>query len=136
MNELIALLLTIFPYMNGDNRQCIAERQVQIASQLEETTRMGVPPALMVSVAFLETHLGCDRHEGGNWGAPISPNERHTAGTHVHAARALLTGFERCGSWDGAVLRFRTGLCRTNASYGVNYLRNVQRLTRRLEGTR
>jgi hypothetical protein len=130
--QVLAAILAIFPFMSGNNRACIQSRQARIVEQLTETTAAGVPPEIMASVAFVETHLGCDRNEGGNWGAPIDPAHRHTAGTHVHAARALLTGRERCGSWDGAIVRFRTGLCAARTPVGRRYLANVTRLAQRI----
>lgn len=114
---IVAAFLAIFPHMNGNNRRCIEQQQTRIVHQLREVAQpsapeLPVPPVeLTASVAFLETHLGCDVNEGGNWGAPISATRRHTAGTHMHAVRVLSIGFVRCGSWEGAVRRFRTGLC-------------------------
>jgi hypothetical protein len=78
----------------------------------------------------LETHLGCDRASGGNWGAPISPNRRATAGTHMHAGRALATSYRVCtvngqNSWRRAISRFRCGRCGgcppTGSVYTANY---------------
>lgn len=130
--NIIIALLSIFPYMSGNNRQCIQRRQEAIAEALHETSGLGVPVEVMTAVGFRETHLGCDEGEGGNWGAPIDPQHRHTAGTHLHAAQALMTGFGVCGSWDGAIRRFRTGSCRPSAT-GDAYLLSVRYLIRRLE---
>jgi hypothetical protein len=131
--QVLAAILTIFPHMSGNNRACVEARRDRIVQQLTETTAAGVPAPLMASVAFMETHLGCDRNEGGNWGAPIDRLHRHTAGTHLDAARALLTGVHRCGTWDGAVMRFRSGMCRTQQPYAVRYVRLVNQLVRRIE---
>lgn len=130
--QILLALLTAFPYMNGSNRECIETRRPVIARQLHETSTLGVPPDLMASVAFAETHLGCDVGEGGNWGAPIDARHRHTAGTHMSAARVLARGYERCGSWDGAVLYFRTGLCRSDVPTGRLYLRGVTAVRNRI----
>lgn len=73
--------------------------------------RLSVPSGLALSVSFHETHVGCDRNEGGGWGAPIDIRHRHTAGTPEHAIRALRRSFEVCHDWEGAVSRFRSGLC-------------------------
>ena len=132
--QVFLAILAIFPFMSGNNRACMERNRERIVQQLEETTRMGVPAEIMASVAFLETHLGCDRGEGGNWGAPIDPQHRHTAGTHVHAARALVTGLSRCGGhWDAAIVRFRTGLCEPRNAVGRSYLQRVRGLIRRIQ---
>ena len=132
----VLAILGIYPHMNGNNRQCIVDRQVRIAEQLEETVRMGVPVLVMAAVAFKETHFGCDRNEGGGWGAPIDRFHRHTAGTHVQAAQSLINGRAACGSWEGAVLRFRTGACAPRRGPGPAYLREVLRLEGRIESWR
>lgn len=109
---LLAAILTLFPYMSGNNRACIERNATSIVNVVESAQREnGVPPAVLLTVGFMETHLGCDVGEGGNWGAPISPQRRHVAGTPRQAAVALQHGFERCGSWLGAIARFRSGRC-------------------------
>lgn len=143
---ILLAILAIFPYMSGNNRQCIIDRQPRIVAQLREVSEpiapgAPVPPVeLTAAVAFAETHLGCDINEGGNWGAPIDSTHRHTAGTHLSAVRVLSQGFTRCGSWDGAVLRFRTGLCNParNGStpavrrIGPRYLQTIHSIMRRM----
>lgn len=109
---ILSAILAIFPYMSGNNRACIVDRQAQIAQHATEGQQThGVPELVMMSVGFSETHLGCDINEGGNWGAPISRHQRHTAGTPNHAAAALRRSYEVCGNWTGAISRFRCGLC-------------------------
>lgn len=144
---ILAAILAIFPHMSGNNRQCIIDHQVRIAEQLREVSQpvapgAPVPPVeLTAAVAFAETHLGCDLNEGGNWGAPIDRNHRHTAGTHMSAVRVLSRGFTRCGSWDGAVMRFRTGLCNPAVNgrtpeirrIGPQYLRTIRSIMGRME---
>lgn len=134
--QVLAAILSIFPHMSGNNRACIEERHDRIVQQLTETVAVGVPAPLMAAVAFMETHLGCDLHEGGNWGAPINREHRHTAGTHLNAAHVLMVGLARCGTWDGSVSRFRSGLCRTQRPYVVRYVRGVNALVRRIEAWR
>jgi len=143
---ILAAILAIFPHMSGNNRQCIIDQQPRIVEQLREVSEpiepgAPVPPVeLTAAVAFQETHLGCDINEGGNWGAPIDRNHRHIAGTHMSAVRVLSRGFTRCGSWDGAVLRFRTGLCnpaRQGATpevrrIGPHYLRTINSIVNRM----
>lgn len=130
--QVLAAILAIFPFMSGNNRACIVSHRDRIEHQLAETTAAGVPIEIMAAVAFVETHMGCDRNEGGNWGAPIDRFHRHTAGTHMDAAQSLLTGHERCGDWDGAVMRFRSGMCRTQQPYAVRYVRMVNNLAQRI----
>jgi len=93
---------------------CMERRAPRIAVQAAEgEATYGVPAALLLVIGFAETHLGCDHGEGGGWGAPVDPTHRHTAGTHLHAARALASSYRACGNWYGAIVRFRTGLCTT-----------------------
>lgn len=130
----ITVLLLLFPRMSHGNRECIVQRREAIVSQLREAEEtFGIPPAIMASVAFVETHLGCDRNEGGNWGAPVSPTRRHSPGTHLHAARALATSWRVCGggTWEPAVLRFHVGLCRPGRRRSA-YANTVLTLTHRL----
>lgn len=134
--QVLAAILAIFLHMSGNNRACIEGNRGRIVQQLTETTAAGVPTEIMAAVAFVETHLGCDRGEGGNWGAPIDRLHRHTAGTHMDAAQSLLTGRRECGTWDGAIMRFRSGLCRTQQPYAVRYVRMVNQLVRRIEARR
>jgi hypothetical protein len=142
---IIIALLAIFPSMSGNNRACIETHRDQIIQRLHEASQpiepgAPVPPTeLTAAVAFAETHLGCDAGEGGNWGAPIDMQHRHTAGTHISAVRVLVTGFRVCGSWDASVMRFRTGLCdpRTSPSprwraWGRHYLQTIHWLVGRM----
>lgn len=142
---ILAAILALFPHMSGNNRRCIETQQSRIIRQLREVSEpvepeAPVPPTeLTAAVAFVETHLGCDINEGGNWGAPIDPQHRHTAGTHMHAVRALSRGYRACGDWDGAVMRFRTGLCNPKRSpsptvreQGTHYLRVIRSIVERM----
>lgn len=142
---LLTALLSIFPTTPA--RDCLTARRERIAAQVDESVRAfpTVRPALLMAVAFSETHLGCDRNEGGGWGAPINPQQRHRAGTHLHAARALARSLVVCrGSELGALRRFRTGLCdpmRQSSSptvgrVGEAYGRRTLRLAQRMETTR
>jgi len=146
---LVAAVLALFPVMSGNNRQCIEDRHDAIARQVDETVRAfpSVRPEVMVAVAFSETHLGCDRGEGGGWGAPIDRHHRHTAGTHLHAAAVLARSMVVCGGDElSAVRRFRTGLCnpiqtsssplvgRVGERYGRRVLALAERLSRAAGG--
>lgn len=75
-----------------------------------------------------------------DWGAPSSSRDRHTPGTPDDAARALATGYAVCGSWRGAITRFRSGLCNANwlnrpelRIEVTRYVDRVTRLSQRLE---
>ena len=131
---LILAILTIYPVMLPGRRECIQERTEPIAQAVEAAQRENnVPPSVLIAAAFSETHLGCDPLSGGNWGAPISASRRHTAGGPVEAARSLQEGFLACGSWQGAISRFRSGSCRLpttdpRSSYVGRVLRDVIRL--------
>jgi hypothetical protein len=107
---LLAALLTIFPHAPA--RACLVARTDALAAALAsaEASR-GVPAGLMLAVAFRETWVGCHPHEGGNWGAPRPGANRHLAGTPDDAARAMARSYAVCGSWAGAVGRYRSGLC-------------------------
>ena len=131
--EAITAILALFPYMSGNNRQCIIEHRTQIEHVLVEAQRQypRMPTEVFVAIGFLETHLGCDQGEGGNWGAPRSITQRHVAGTPMQAATALWHSYEVCGTWEGAARRFRTGLC-TNTPVGIPYSRTAMRVANRL----
>lgn len=107
---LIAALLALF--VRSPHHDCIARREPEIARRLTVADQTyGVPPGVLLVVAALESHLGCAAGSGGCWGAPIDPRHRGTAGTSDHAARALARGYAVCGTWIGAIRRFRSGLC-------------------------
>lgn len=135
---ILSAILALFPHMSGNNRACIATNRARIEAQLDESHARypDVPMELLAAVAFSETHLGCDAGEGGNWGAPISRTRRHVAGTHLHAVGALHRSLAVCGTLDGALMRFRVGLCdprhqTTNLvvrEQAATYRRRVRRL--------
>jgi hypothetical protein len=136
--DIVTAILAVYPYMSGNNRQCIINHREQIEQVLVASQERypEMPMEMIAAVGFMETHLGCDSGEGGNWGAPISPTQRHTAGTPLQAATALWHGYEVCGTWEGAARRFRTGLCRptpSGSSYSRAALRVVDRLRSRIE---
>lgn len=131
--EIVTAILSLYPYMSGNNRQCIIEHRAQIEQVLVLSQREypEMPMEMIATVGFMETHLGCDSSEGGNWGAPISPTQRHIAGTPFQAATALWHGYERCHTWEGAARRFRTGLCRPTPT-GSAYSRTAMHIVNRL----
>lgn len=131
--EAVTAILALFPYMSGNNRQCIIENRTQIEQVLTEAHQVypNMPTEVFIAVGFMETHLGCDAVGNGNWGAPISSTQRHIAGTPMQAATVLWRSYEVCGSWDGATRRFRTGLC-GNTSVGLRYSRTAMSLANRV----
>ena len=108
---LVALLLAV--RVPAAERACIVARREAIASTATAAAAAhGVPVALLLSVAYLESHLGCSAHSGGCWGAPISRARRGVAGGPDRAASALALGYRRCGGTpEGAVASFRWGRC-------------------------
>jgi hypothetical protein len=109
---LVALLLAV--RVPAAERACIVARRDTIAASATAAAEAhSIPVALLLSVAYLESHLGCSRGSGGCWGAPISRARRGVAGGADRAASALALGYRRCGGTDeGAVSSFRWGLCR------------------------
>ena len=109
----LAALLLAVPVPAAE-RACILARRETIAASADAAAEAhGVPVALLLSVAYLESHLGCSRGSGGCWGAPISRARRGVAGGPASAASALALGYRRCGGTpEGAVASFRWGLCR------------------------
>ena len=131
--EVITAILVLYPHMSGNNRQCIIERRSQIEQVLVEAQRQypAMPTEIFATIGFMETHLGCDQGEAGNWGAPLSPQQRHIAGAPIQAATALWRAYQVCGTWDGAARRFRTGLCRPTV-IGTRYSRIAENITNRI----
>lgn len=131
--EVITAILVLYPHMSGNNRQCIMERRAQIEQVLVEAQRQypEMPTEVFATIGFMETHLGCDQGEGGNWGAPLSPQQRHIAGAPIQAATALWRSYQVCGTWDGAARRFRTGLCRPTV-IGTRYSTIANQITNRI----
>ena len=131
--EVVTAILSLYPHMSHNNRQCIIERRSQIEQVLVVSQRHypEMPMEMIATIGFMETHLGCDYGEGGNWGAPLSPTQRHMAGTPFQAATALWHGYEHCHTWEGAARRFRTGLCHPTTT-GSSYSRRAMRIVNRL----
>lgn len=111
--EALLLVTTLLGSRAWKYPVCLERRRLEIAEIAAEAERVtGVPAGLLLVVGMNETHLGCARGEGGGWGAPVDRNHRHTAGTPLRAAQALQASYRVCGTWEGAVGRFRSGLCR------------------------
>lgn len=131
---LLLALLAIAGRSPEPMASCLAARRGEIISAAEIAGGLtGVPLALLLVVGFRETHLGCHPRSGGGWGAPVDRLHRHTAGTAVHAARALSRGFAHCGSWEGAAAFFRCGLCTCPyaPTYAPTTVRWVERVSAR-----
>jgi len=112
MTELLFVtFLAMFPHFRYGT--CIETRRAQIVAHAADASReAGVPPGVLLVVGFLESSWGCHPASGGSWGAPIDPRHRLVAGTAYHATRALARSYAVCGSWRGAIGRFRSGICR------------------------
>lgn len=94
------------------DRACIEARRDRIASNAEAAAaQYGVLVTVLLSVAYRESHLGCDPRSGGSWGAPISRTRRHVAGGANAEASALALGYRRCFTHEGAISHFRWGVC-------------------------
>jgi hypothetical protein len=134
---LFAALLAILPGVPQPMHGCMRRRHDRIVEEIARAAdRHGVPPAVLLVVGLLESHYGCAPGSGGCWGAPIDRAHRLTAGTPDHAAVALAHSFEACGTWAGAVARFRCGLCRCPARIVRGYTpefaaRLIERVHRR-----
>lgn len=131
--DIVTAILTLYPYMSHNNRQCIIDHRTQIEQVLNTSHAHypEMPMEVIATIGFMETHLGCDSGEGGNWGAPLSATQRHIAGTPFQAATALWHSYERCHTWEGAARRFRTGNCRPTPT-GSPYARRAMNVINRL----
>jgi hypothetical protein len=111
------------------HRTCIEAHRAQIEAAGAEAESIGVPAAILFAVARRESHFACAPGER-SWGAPVDRRHRHTAGGPMHAARALARSFAVCGTWRGAVGRFRSGLCDPwqpmHRSYVASVMRDVE----------
>ena len=65
--DVITAILALFPYMSGNNRQCIVDHRQQIETVLVEAQNRfpEMPTEVLAAVGFMETHLGCDQGEIG-----------------------------------------------------------------------
>lgn len=117
-HALLAVLLALLP-VPAARRACIVERRAAIEHDADAASAAtGVPVAVILAVAYLETHIGCAPRSGGCWGAPISPSRRGTAGRAIHSATALAWGYRACGDALGAVSHYRCGRCRCGRLVG------------------
>lgn len=121
---LLLAFLHVFPRVPQPQRGRIAQRHDAIVAWATAGADL-VPPAVSLVVCMMETHLGTDDHEGGGCGTPIDVRHRHTAGTPAHHVRALARSFAVCGSWQGAVGRYRSGLCRPRLPAHRAYVQRV-----------
>jgi hypothetical protein len=112
VSALLSAMLAVLPPVPEPQRGRIQlQKEAIVSMATASSARYAVPPSVLLVVAFMETHLGTDDGEGGGWGAPIDAHHPHKAGTSDHAARILARGRKVCGSWQGAVSRFRSGRC-------------------------
>lgn len=131
--QALAALLAVLP-ARRPYRACLTARAPRVIADADAASREhGVPVALLLSVGYAESHLGCARGSGGCWGAPVSRLHRHTAGRASHAASALALGHRRCGTWAGALGHFRCGRCVCEGSYVARVAGLWSRVERRAE---
>ena len=124
--EALAALLAMLP-ASRPYRVCLDARTPRVVADADRASREhGVPVRLLLAVGYRESHLGCAPRSGGCWGAPASRTRRGSPGRASHAASALALGYRRCGTWAGAVLHFRAGVCRS-VRHGA-YVASVMRL--------
>ena len=96
------------------HRTCIDQNESSIVRQIEAgQAEHGVPSPVLAVVAYLESHYGCDPRSRGSWGVPWRFQGNYSGTQGNITARSLATGFRRCGSWEGAISRFRCGSCTT-----------------------
>lgn len=109
--SILAAILAIFPH--SPNFNAIQRNSANITAHIADAQGIyGVPAGVFAVVGFMETHLGTDANEGGGYGAPTNRFHRHTPGTADDAARALRRAYFGCyKSWEGAISRFRSGMC-------------------------
>lgn len=129
---LFVTLLSLFTHVPEPQGARLASNTDAIVRAAEQAEReLGVPPSVLLSVGWSESHLGTDPRSGGCWGAPISATRRNVAGTPLHAARVLARGHRLCGSdWRRSVAFFRSGACDGGRHGG--YVERVSTLVRRL----
>lgn len=134
--QALAALLAVLP-ARRPYAACLTARTERVIADADAASREhGVPVALLLSVGYAESHLGCARGSGGCWGAPVSRAARHTAGRASHAASALALGHRRCGTWSGALAHFRCGRCVCTGSYVARVGGLWSRVERRAEVSR
>lgn len=128
---ILALVVALLHTPHLQHRRCLEASRDRIVEALADGETIGVPAHVMLSVAYHESHVGCDGES--DWGAPVDRFHRHTAGTPRHAIRALRRSYEVCGSWEGAVGRFRSGLCRPWNPAHRAYVHSVFVVAQRLQ---
>lgn len=108
---LLAALLALLP-VPAARRTCINARRESIIARADEAARVHrVPVAVLLVIAYLESHIGCAPRSGGCWGAPISPTRRDVAGGAAQSAAALAWGYRACTTTLGAISHYRCGRC-------------------------
>ncbi len=128
VGALLSAMIAVLPPIPQPQRDRIQlQKDAIVAMATASSARYGVPPSVLLVVGFMETHLGTDDGEGGGWGAPIDAQHPNKAGTSDDAAKILGRGRKRCGSWQGAVSRFRSGQC-VAPTFAKSYVRSAMRL--------
>lgn len=114
----LILLLSLLDHQRVQTARtiCARHRQTTIVQQVVVGSEIyGVPPALILSIGYMESIFGCAPGSGGSWGAPQSRYRRDIAGdpdgNANRAASALNLGYRQCRTWFGAISHFRCGRC-------------------------
>jgi hypothetical protein len=118
-------------FRHNSQYACMHRMGDQIAEKAEQAASTHhVPLGLLLAVGMKETHCGCDEPD---WGAPLSRRFRHVPGTVDTAAQALERSYAVCGTWRGAVTRFRSGLCTLHAGDPrLGYVADVMSIAQRI----
>lgn len=129
--QMFLVILMSLLHVRADYAACIRRNQTRIADSANRSAeRFDVPVDVLLTVAYLESHLGCANGSGGCWGAPINRSHRNQAGGSDQAAAALAWGYARCGSDLGAISHFRCGLCTCRRLRGYTPAQAINLLTR------
>lgn len=140
---LIAAWIRLFGERNNVTRQMRAHPEIVHAVDMVAGT-MHVPVELLLTVGIMESRLGSDVPNGGDWGMRPSivswACRRRGIGCGVPprtqqievGALVLRDGRRACGSWEGAVRYYRTGKCGVEHDT-TGYGHRAIALTRRLQ---
>lgn len=94
-----------------------------------------VPPALVLAVCIHESTLGMNPRAhrlcgcGARRGTGTSTEEQGTC-----AAQVLSSGYTNCRSWEGSLMRYRSGRCTGTNETNVNTPNRYDRIVLRIAG--
>jgi hypothetical protein len=117
------LIVAFWVLFHGPAEPCMRRHMSETIEAVQAAVdEFGVPAELLLTIGYLETHWGCSRASGGNWGAPASRLHRNRPGRAHHAASALARAYRNCGrDWRRALMMFRTGRCTFDESRMIGY---------------